>query len=99
MFLNVPRLLRFDRDKLWYHSPFGTVVPNPAIKNETHHAPPANISPDPYGNVTEIWRHWGPDWWYVWMHCSARVLDTHALLHWQVGVGVFHYVKPIVLSH
>lgn len=62
-FLNVPRLAQFDRDTLWYHSPFGEPVPNPALTNATKHAPPANISPDPYGNVTEIWRHWGPDWW------------------------------------
>ena len=34
-------------------------------KERKWHPPPANISPDPYGNVTAIWRHWGPDWWCV----------------------------------
>jgi hypothetical protein len=29
--LNVPRLQRFDQNRVWYHSPFAEFVPNPAI--------------------------------------------------------------------
>lgn len=99
-FLNIPRLMKFDRSRVWYHGVDGAVeyVDNPAFSqarslrkvgedqgglgegkdkwvvedvnvdtNTTAlrgHAPSARISPDPYGNVTEIWRHWGPDWWW-----------------------------------
>ena len=85
-FLNVPRLLQFNRNKIWYHSPFGVPVPNPALENSTQHAPPARISPDPYGNVTEIWKHWGRDWWFVLCGVTAsfRFSLTCCL---QVGVG------------
>jgi hypothetical protein len=50
-FLNVPRLSLFSPEKIWYHSPFGENVANPALKNSSMHPPPARISPDPYGNV------------------------------------------------
>jgi len=67
--LNVPRLQLFDQNKFWYHSPFGRYVPNraldpSAIRDASFHAPPANISPDPY-NMTTPWKGWGDDWWYV----------------------------------
>ena len=67
--LNVPRLQQFDQNLFWYHSPFARYVPNVALGAEeanadrSRHAPPANISPDPYLNLTEGWRGWGPDWW------------------------------------
>ena len=73
-FLNVARLLQFNPDKIWYHSPFGTPVPNVALKDPKKHAPPAKISPDPYGNVTEIWSHWGTDWWHVLCRLSQVFL-------------------------
>ena len=78
--LNVPRLVQFDQTRMWYHSPWGEYVPNPALsaveavegiegverwRNESAHPPPANISPDPEGNVTDTWRGWQKDWWYV----------------------------------
>jgi len=67
--LNIPRLQQFNQDLFWYHSPFGRYVSNPALgatvnsNNKSHHAPPANISPDPALNATDGWRGWGPDWW------------------------------------
>jgi hypothetical protein len=71
--LNIPRLEKFDQNLFWYHSPWGTPVFNPAQAtpqdslnlNLSLHAPQANISPDPFVNLTETWRGWGPDWWYV----------------------------------
>ena len=67
--LNVPRLQLFDRDRFWYHSPFGRYVPNPALDpsamgNASLHAPPANISPEP-ADMPTPWKGWGDDWWYV----------------------------------
>lgn len=50
-FLNIPRLAQFAQDKIWYHSPFAQYVDNVALVNMSKHAPPARISPDPYGNV------------------------------------------------
>ncbi|KAN0139853.1 hypothetical protein V8E53_002515 [Lactarius tabidus] len=66
--LNVPRLQLFDQNKFWYHSPFGRYVPNPALdpsamNNETLHAPPAKISPDP-ADMPTPWKGWGDDWWW-----------------------------------
>ena len=69
--LNIPRLQQFDQRYFWYHSPFAQYVPNAALGNEvvnqniSMHPPPLNISPDPALNLTEGWRGWGPDWWYV----------------------------------
>ena len=65
--LNIPRLQLFDQSKFWYHSPFGRYVPNPALRdigNADHHAPPANISPDP-AQMTAPWKGWSEDWWYA----------------------------------
>lgn len=56
-FLNVPRLSLFPSDRIWYHSPFGETIENPALLNSSLHAPPANISPDPYGNVRDFTYH------------------------------------------
>ena len=88
-FLNVARLLQFNRNKIWYHSPFGVPVPNPALENATQHAPPARISPDPYGNVTEIWKHWGRDWWFVLCGATALVsIFTDLLLTGGGGLNI-----------
>lgn len=66
--LNVPRLQLFDQNKFWYHSPFGQYIPNPALDSSaaqypSHHAPPADISPDP-ANMTTPWKGWSEDWWW-----------------------------------
>lgn len=65
--LNVPRLQQFQKDRFWYHSPFGEFVPNPALgsgwNNRTRHPPALNISPDPAGNYSQIYRGWSTDWW------------------------------------
>ncbi|KAJ6573165.1 hypothetical protein DFH09DRAFT_1312414 [Mycena vulgaris] len=54
--LNVPRLMQFPQDRIWYHSPFAQrYVPNPA--GVTNHPPPAKIaqrSPREYAH--EAWR-------------------------------------------
>lgn len=95
-FLNVARLLQFNRDKMWYHSPFGVPVPNMALEDATKHASPAKISPDPYGNVTKIWRHWGPDWWFVLCLCRGPIsfpADTHPIPVYRWGrVRYYHDV-------
>lgn len=68
--LNIPRLQQFNQDYFWYHSPFGTYVPNIALGDEVvnadraHHAPPANISPDPEIDLTSTWRGWQHGWWW-----------------------------------
>lgn len=67
--LNVPRLQQFDQRFFWYHSPAAIYVPNPALgdsaanANASRHAPPANISPDPYLDLASTWKGWGQDWW------------------------------------
>ena len=67
--LNVPRLQLYDQRYFWYHSPAATYVPNPALgdsvagANASRHAPPANISPDPYLDLSSAWKGWGQDWW------------------------------------
>ncbi|KAI0056282.1 hypothetical protein BV25DRAFT_1634477 [Artomyces pyxidatus] len=75
--LNVPRLQQFDQTKFWYHSPFGTYVPNPAAnfaeRNRSNHAPPARISPDPALNLTDGWQGWGADWWWGDPHVGLSV--------------------------
>lgn len=86
-FLNVARLLQFSRDKIWYHSPFGVPVPNPALEDTTKHAPAAKISPDPYGNVTDIWRHWGPDWWFVLSRILTRLPPVTFIMFLLIGGG------------
>src|ERR1700722_16918163 len=64
-FLNVPRLQQFDQNRFWYHSPWGEFGPNRAHDaNESRHAPPANISPDPSSDFAEHWKGWH-DWWCV----------------------------------
>ncbi|KII90860.1 hypothetical protein PLICRDRAFT_548746 [Plicaturopsis crispa FD-325 SS-3] len=42
-------------------------------RNMTGHAPPAAVSPDPYGNVTETWKGWGQDWWWGDPHVGLSV--------------------------
>ncbi|TFY69546.1 hypothetical protein EVJ58_g344 [Rhodofomes roseus] len=87
--LNVPRLQLFDQRYFWYHSPAATYVPNPALgdaaanNNASRHAPPANISPDPYLDLTSTWKGWGQDWWWG---------DPHVGL--SVCMPAFHRVPP-----
>jgi len=63
-FLNVARLAQFPQDQIWYHSPYGQYIPNPAVSWELpeKHAPPANISkaePQKYIDQTS---DWGAGW-------------------------------------
>ncbi|EJD41785.1 hypothetical protein AURDEDRAFT_186391 [Auricularia subglabra TFB-10046 SS5] len=64
--LNVPRLLQFDQNRIWYHSPVvADYVPNPAQANATgKHAPAANIGPDP-DEPHPNWSLMDGKWWYV----------------------------------
>ena len=66
--LNIPRLQLFNQSQIWYFSPWGEYVPNPAVneqdwRNASNHAPPARISPDPETNWTETYKGWWVDWW------------------------------------
>ncbi|TCD62315.1 hypothetical protein EIP91_007082 [Steccherinum ochraceum] len=77
--LNIPRLQQFDQKYFWYHSPFGTYVPNPALgdeitnANKSRHAPPLLFSPDPDLNLTETWKGWQTDWWWGDPHVGLDV--------------------------
>jgi hypothetical protein len=64
-FLNVPRLAQFPQDMMWYHSPFGRYVPNPAQNGSTLHSLPASISTKPPEVYAEEARSWGgtSEWW------------------------------------
>ncbi|KAF8608796.1 hypothetical protein BDV93DRAFT_518846 [Ceratobasidium sp. AG-I] len=75
-FLNVPRLMQFKQDTIWWHSPFTNIinyVENPANKNASHHAPPGNIQPGPAKNLIADFKHWGPDWWWGEPHVGLQV--------------------------
>ncbi|CAE6477168.1 unnamed protein product [Rhizoctonia solani] len=66
-FLNVPRLIQFKQDTIWWHSPFQdiiTYVDNPALTNISHHAPPGTIQPGPAKDLIAKFKHWGKDWWW-----------------------------------
>ncbi|KAF7979672.1 hypothetical protein HWV62_41667 [Athelia sp. TMB] len=77
--LNLPRLQQFDQRYFWYHSPWGTYVPNPAFGNpqnnldKARHPPPLRISPDPALNATENWGGWNKDWWWGDPHMGLEV--------------------------
>ncbi|KAJ6600356.1 hypothetical protein DFH09DRAFT_901417 [Mycena vulgaris] len=62
--LNVPRLMQFPQDHIWYHSPFAQrYVPNPA--GVTKHPPPAWIAertPREYARDAGAWGG-GGFWW------------------------------------
>ncbi|KDN46212.1 hypothetical protein RSAG8_04439, partial [Rhizoctonia solani AG-8 WAC10335] len=61
-FLNVPRLLQFRQDTIWWHSPFKDIiqyVDNPAITNTSHHAPPGTVQPGPAKDLITNFKHWG----------------------------------------
>lgn len=67
--LNIPRLQLFDQNRMWYFSPWGEYVPNPAMSgdvwgNASGHAPPARISPDPETDFESTHRGWWVDWWW-----------------------------------
>ena len=105
--LNIPRLQLFDQNKFWYHSPFGRYVPNPALdrsaaRNPSHHAPPANISPDP-ANMTTPWKGWSEDWWYATPTLLFLPHSTHRAVPCisdtpkkkQVGVRSIPFFSPL----
>lgn len=101
--LNIPRLQQFDQNNFWYHSPFGQYVPNAAWgdevtnQNASRHPPPLNISPDPSLNLTEGWRGWGPDWWYVNMKYPSSFVFTVTVAF--VGGGKCHCSDPHSQRH
>ncbi|EUC64301.1 glycosyltransferase family 2 protein [Rhizoctonia solani AG-3 Rhs1AP] len=66
-FLNVPRLIQFRQDTIWWHSPFKDIiqyVDNPAITNASHHAPPGTIQPGSAKDLIANFKHWGENWWW-----------------------------------
>ncbi|CAE6403444.1 unnamed protein product [Rhizoctonia solani] len=66
-FLNVPRLIQFKQDTIWWHSPFQdivTYVDNPALTNASHHAPSGTVQPGPAKDLIAEFKHWGKDWWW-----------------------------------
>ncbi|KAJ1304510.1 hypothetical protein OPQ81_005655 [Rhizoctonia solani] len=66
-FLNVPRLIQFRQDTIWWHSPFKdiiTYVDNPAITNGSHHAPPGTVQPGPAKDLIATFKDWGQNWWW-----------------------------------
>ncbi|KAF7292053.1 hypothetical protein MIND_01231400 [Mycena indigotica] len=80
--LNIPRLMQFPQDRLWYHSPFATrFVPNPAqtpqgtadMKRDEQvvlkRPPPAQVSDaykTAYGRYEKNARSWGGAWEWWW---------------------------------
>ncbi|QRW08396.1 glycosyltransferase family 2 protein [Ceratobasidium sp. AG-Ba] len=75
-FLNVPRLMQFRQDTIWWHSPLKdiiTYVDNPANKNITHHAPPGTVQPGSAKDLIANFKHWGKDWWWGEPHVGLSV--------------------------
>ncbi|KAJ6514142.1 hypothetical protein DFH09DRAFT_1374069 [Mycena vulgaris] len=72
--LNVPRLMQFPQDRIWYHSPFAQhYVPNPA--GVMKHPPPAKIaqrSPREYAHEAGAWGA-GWTWWWGEKHVGLEV--------------------------
>ncbi|KAJ7252611.1 hypothetical protein C8J57DRAFT_1661716, partial [Mycena rebaudengoi] len=75
--LNVPRLMQFPQDKIWYHSPFTDhYVPNPAVPADPKkHAPAAMVMEKTANEYVVEVEQWGPgpgwhNWWdlYVGAH-------------------------------
>ncbi|KAG8712739.1 hypothetical protein FRC08_014150 [Ceratobasidium sp. 394] len=74
-FLNVPRLMQFRQDTIWWHSPFESIityVDNPANKNSSRHAPPGNIQPGSAKDLIANYKHWGKDWWWGEPHVGLK---------------------------
>ncbi|KAG8906638.1 hypothetical protein FRB99_006426 [Tulasnella sp. 403] len=70
-FLNIARLAQFPQDQIWYHSPFGHYVPNPALKSaglrdNAMHPPPASISKDTPAGYAAKFVPYGQDGWQWW---------------------------------
>lgn len=83
--LNVPRLMQFPQDHIWYHSPFTQrYVPNPALPlNSTAHAPPAMISERTPREYSDEMNAWGASWagWYVhFVHLFSDLTDSRAFI-------------------
>lgn len=75
-FLNVPRLIQFKQDTIWWHSPFQdiiTYVDNPAVTNASHHAPPGKVQPGSAKELIAQFKHWGTDWWWGEPHVGLQV--------------------------
>ncbi|KAJ7479116.1 hypothetical protein FB451DRAFT_1395716 [Mycena latifolia] len=72
--LNVPRLMQFPQDSIWYHSPFAQrFVPNPVAVEK--HPPAAKISertPHEYAREAGAWGATG-FWWWGEKHMGLEV--------------------------
>ncbi|KAJ7614481.1 hypothetical protein FB45DRAFT_937039 [Roridomyces roridus] len=79
--LNVPRLMQFPQDRIWYHTPFESVrryVPNSAVKgvqDETMHPPGPMISERTAEEYLEESMAWGAGWhgWWGERHVGMQV--------------------------
>ncbi|KAG9041580.1 hypothetical protein FS837_012055 [Tulasnella sp. UAMH 9824] len=71
--LNVARLAQFPQERIWYHSPFGEYIHNPALskpnwneKASDKHPPPATVSTDTPRGYAEKFVPFGEDGWQWW---------------------------------
>lgn len=69
-FLNIPRLMQFPQDQIWYHSPFGQYIPNFAWpKGDNLHPNSAQVSKKTPEKYLEEATAWGgnpisdENWW------------------------------------
>ncbi|KAF7324508.1 hypothetical protein MKEN_00491500 [Mycena kentingensis (nom. inval.)] len=87
-FLNVPRLMQFPQDRIWYYTPFADIrryIPNPATGDVALRPNPARVSeltPEEYTREMNAWgRRW--DWWWgekhVGLEICARALEKMPL--------------------
>ncbi|KAF7303914.1 Glycosyltransferase family 2 protein [Mycena indigotica] len=76
-FLNVPRLMQFPQDHIWYYTPFESIrqyVPNPATNNSLETRPPpakvSTLTPEEYNRKTDAWgKGWDQSlWWWGEKH-------------------------------
>ncbi|KAJ7798722.1 hypothetical protein B0H13DRAFT_2167233 [Mycena leptocephala] len=75
--LNVPRLMQFPQNRIWYHSPFAKrYISNPAQPQALHAPPPAWVSKqtaEEYYLEANAWGT-GGDWW--WGSGQTRSLEV-----------------------
>ncbi|KAJ7090495.1 hypothetical protein C8R44DRAFT_720213 [Mycena epipterygia] len=74
--LNVPRLMQFPQNQIWYHSPFAErYVQNPAQPQALHAPPPAWVSKQTAEEYYLEANAWGTDWewWCVEKHVGLGV--------------------------
>jgi hypothetical protein len=93
--LNVPRLMQFPQDKIWYHSPFTDhYVPNPAVPADPkNHAPAAMVMKKTANEYMAEVEEWGPGWhgWWcvhVYLYASRKMTANYNAVF--VGGGESH---------